>query len=343
MSTSDQARSSTVRESTSSAPDPSPPSAQEGVSAWDVFKGVALIPMLIWPWVFFAIAFDRPDGLALNSTAENIVQRNPVDTTWVVTNIANVSAFLVTFLFQSAVKTFLVVLVTSEPTKIFRVAFVSAAKAPSQSGALWLWANRRYLWLVRSGKWGKWILLAILLLVYIALFFLILGGFTSLLTPRPIQRSSTLSGTELDFTSDDPNCLLWFDQNTPSDDADCKWTDYNGFSFSQCLNLNQMVDILESGQTNIRSSIPNNNHTATFDQLGGLQFSTPIRGVLPNGPEGVPGFDTLSRSPLTDGAVNSAISFDYTINLQGVASNVTCAYTPDSPIIIWDLPGREWA
>ncbi|KDQ53385.1 hypothetical protein JAAARDRAFT_49841 [Jaapia argillacea MUCL 33604] len=307
----------------SSTCDPSPetPPAQ-GASMWDVCKGVAIIPMLIWPWVFFAVAFHSPDGLALNPTVQNITRRNGVETTWVVTNIANVSAFLVTFLFQSAVKTFLVILVASEPTKISRVAFVSAAKTPSQS------VGEVDSPCTRASHIHCVILLG-------------LGWIHESVNAATYSMGGTLGGMELDFTSDESECLLWFDQNAPSTDLDCRWKDYNGFSFSQCLDLSQMVDILESGQNNIHSSIANNNDTATFDQLGGVQFATPIRGVLPNGPDGIPGFDTLSKSPLTDGTVNSALSFEYTLNLQGIATNVSCAYTADSPVVIWELTGKE--
>jgi hypothetical protein len=54
--------------------------------------------------------------------------------------------------------------------------------------------------------------------------------------------------------------------------------------------------------------------------------------VLPNGPKGIPVFDTLSNSLfsswLSDVSAGSALSYDYTLELQGVSNNVTCGYTP---------------
>jgi hypothetical protein len=53
----------------------------------------------------------------------------------------------------------------------------------------------------------------------------------------------------------------------------------------------------------ILSLLSNNTESFAFSQLGakdGLHFFGPLRGVLPIGPNGVPAFDTLSNSPLSD-------------------------------------------
>ena len=80
----------------------------------------------------------------------------------------------------------------------------------------------------------------------------------------------------------------------------------------------------------------NNSQSLTFSQLGnddGLHFLGSIRGVLPIGPNGVPAFDTLQSSPFSDPVLREAmLSYNYTLNLQGLTSNVSCIYDTESPI-----------
>ena len=50
--------------------------------------------------------------------------------------------------------------------------------------------------------------------------------------------------------------------------------------------------------------------------------------MLPLGPNGVPAFDTLAPSPISGAAGKLDLSYNYTLDLQGMSSNVTCAYPP---------------
>jgi len=69
-----------------------------------------------------------------------------------------------------------------------------------------------------------------------------------------------------------------------------------------------------------------------------MHFLGPIRGVLPLGPDGVASLNTLQRSPFdTNAAV--MISYNYTLNQQGFASDITCEYDEQSPIIFAPVPG----
>ena len=75
----------------------------------------------------------------------------------------------------------------------------------------------------------------------------------------------------------------------------------------------------------------------SFSQLGGqdgLHFLGPIRGVLPIGPNGVPAFDTLGRpSPFSNNKTAAGIiSYNYTLEHQGLTSGVSCSYADQSPI-----------
>ena len=76
----------------------------------------------------------------------------------------------------------------------------------------------------------------------------------------------------------------------------------------------------------------NNTEILTFDQLGGLHFQGSVQGILPIGPNGVSAFDTLAPSPLSKPEVaGGMISYDYTLNHQGLTSNVSCSYAPTRP------------
>ena len=84
--------------------------------------------------------------------------------------------------------------------------------------------------------------------------------------------------------------------------------------------------------------VSDNSQTLTFSQLGaddGLHFLGSIRGVLPIGPNGVQATlnNSLEYSPLSDPAISPGIiSYDYTFNHQGLASNISCNYEPTTPI-----------
>jgi len=112
--------------------------------------------------------------------------------------------------------------------------------------------------------------------------------------------------------------------------------------YTSCLGENQLVDVLESGRGNILSLLSNNLESLTFSQLGaddGLHFLGPIRGVLPIGSNGVPAFDTLDSSPLSDPKLKEAmLSYNYTLDLQGLHTNVKCAYDNQSHVVFDAVP-----
>jgi len=115
-----------------------------------------------------------------------------------------------------------------------------------------------------------------------------------------------------------------------------------------------MVDVLEAGRGNVSKErsilsnflsillaqileiISNNSQSLTFSQLGGkdgLHFLGSIRGVLPMGPDGVPAFDTLGHSPFSSSEIVAGMrAYNYTLNHQGLASNISCSYQTTSPI-----------
>ena len=131
--------------------------------------------------------------------------------------------------------------------------------------------------------------------------------------------------------------------------------------YTNCLGENQMVDVLEAGRGNVsqklellnkKSLIPrpsqilelisNNSQSLDFSQLSqdGLHFLGSIRGVLPIGPNGVPAFNTLQPSPFDNPKIVAAMtSYNYTLDHQGLTSNVSCRYETETPVTVSGIPG----
>lgn len=64
--------------------------------------------------------------------------------------------------------------------------------------------------------------------------------------------------------------------------------------------------------------------------------------MLPNGPNGIPAFNTLDEAsnPYFSGATTaSQPSYNYTLELQGMSTEVTCKYDTESPVIAEKLRG----
>jgi hypothetical protein len=80
-------------------------------------------------------------------------------------------------------------------------------------------------------------------------------------------------------------------------------------------------------------ALTDSNETTTFTQLGGLHFQGPNHGVLPVGPNGIVAFGNLDPGPEEN--YLTAITYNYTLSLQGLAAGVDCQYTDaPSPVLV---------
>ena len=88
----------------------------------------------------------------------------------------------------------------------------------------------------------------------------------------------------------------------------------------------------------------NNSESRILGQFGSnssLRFLGPTRGALPIGPNGIRGLGALQPSPLSNAGKNTAIlSYNYTFDHQGLTSNISCTYDPESPIIFSAIPNN---
>lgn len=72
----------------------------------------------------------------------------------------------------------------------------------------------------------------------------LMSSTTTLLTPTSFNRTAVLTGTELDFSSTDAECLSWFEDFT----LECGWKFYKYMAYSECLGGSRVVDLLEAGR-----------------------------------------------------------------------------------------------
>ena len=92
--------------------------------------------------------------------------------------------------------------------------------------------------------------------------------------------------------------------------------------------------------------ISNNSESLVLRELGAnfsLRFLGPTRGIIPIGPNGIPGLGILQPSPLSDAETNPAIlSYNYTLNHQGLTGNISCIYDTQSPIRFSAVPNNTF-
>ncbi|KAF9460972.1 hypothetical protein BDZ94DRAFT_1168647 [Collybia nuda] len=281
----------------------------------------SIIIMVVWPWVFYGVVKQK-DGIVMSPSLTKIVQKHPQDVDYFVTAIASAISFLIGYLFQTSVTKLAQNWMVLKETDVFRLAFFSALRHQN-----FIWSLGTLPSVFKSAtKLG----LVFTVLLYIGTFVLITPGLTALLHPQMIVRHANLTGTEIDFSSSNPDCLDWFNNDNVLLEA-CGWSVFNGFKYTTCFGENQMVDALESGRNNILSISSNNTESIGFTQLDGVHFLGPMKGVMPRGPNGLSAFgESLSHWPDTASVIPN--SYNYTLHLQGLKNNVNCRYDTQNPI-----------
>jgi hypothetical protein len=72
-------------------------------------------------------------------------------------------------------------------------------------------------------KQGRRLAVIALLFLSLAALALIPSGTAGLLAPVRFNKTSALTGSEVDFTSIDPDCVQWMEQTLSNYDYDCSW------------------------------------------------------------------------------------------------------------------------
>ncbi|KAJ2925285.1 hypothetical protein H1R20_g11830, partial [Candolleomyces eurysporus] len=296
----------------------------------DLLLAFGIILLIVWPWAVFAVIKGK-NGVQMYGPLADIYHEYPHEVAIVVTQLGTINRLAATFLLGKVVVRFGQELIASAHRERVTVFGVSALLAFRHMSLVWGWGQFRQL---AKGK-SRFIVIALLLLCLAALS-MIPSGTAGLITPGEFNKTAELSGTELDFFSEDTLCLAWLEANKVRNN--CDWTSFGGTQYTTCLGENQMFDVLDSGRTNMLSVIGIQNQTSSLNQLGaegGIRFLGSVKGILPNGPDGVPAFNSLepSMNPFANPSIRRGmVSYNYTLIQQGLESTISCIYDTSSPI-----------
>jgi len=140
----------------------------------------------------------------MNDYLAKSVMEHPHSTNFVVTLIANLVCLLTSYLFSCAVIRFAQEWIAkSEIITVFDVSFISGL---GHQALPW---NFKEIKQLLVGKRAKHVSLVGICL---SAFALIPSGVTSLITPVPFKKNAAFQVNEIDFSSNDPDCLDWLDK-----------------------------------------------------------------------------------------------------------------------------------
>ena len=151
----------------------------------------------------------------MNNHLANVAQNHPHTTTYLITFISSIISLIIGELFSLAVIRFAQELVTyRKPTQPFYMTVLLALRHQT-----WPWGksveNAKYL--MTKDRW--WPAVSVILCALI--FPHLTSSTATLLTPTSFNRTAVLTGTELDFSSTDAECLSWFENNPMN--GSCGW------------------------------------------------------------------------------------------------------------------------
>ena len=168
--------------------------------------------MLVWPWIFWGVVWSQ-HGIQMNEHIAKVVLENPQGTTFFITFLGNITSVIVSILFSSAIIRFSQEMVERKGVTVFDVSMLSAFRYQR-----WPWGMADLNRLFVRTQWLR----MVLIVGCIAAFGFVPSSVTSLITPVPFNRMALLNGTELDFSSIDPDCINWFTANPIHNNCDWK-------------------------------------------------------------------------------------------------------------------------
>ena len=179
----------------------------------DILLLFGIFIMLIWPWIFFGVVWAKK-GIQMNNHVAQVAQKNPHATTYFISFISSIISVAVTTSFSLAIVRFTQELVThNKPTRPFHLTVLLGFRHQTWPWGI-SWKDVKYLMAER--RWP----LAILVVVCILTFPQLISSTTSLITPGPFNRIANFTGTELNFSSNDTDCLAWFKAHPRSNNCD---------------------------------------------------------------------------------------------------------------------------
>ena len=163
--------------------------------------------MLVWPWIFFGVVWAK-GGLQMNNHLSKVVRYYPQATTYLITFICNIISLIIGELFSLSIIRFAQEFVTYRtPSRPFHLRVLLALRHQT-----WPWGKsvKNVKYLMTKDRW----LPAVSVIICALIFPHLTSSTTTLLTPTSFNRTAALTGTEVDFSSIDAECLAWF-ENSP--------------------------------------------------------------------------------------------------------------------------------
>ncbi|KAJ2928513.1 hypothetical protein H1R20_g8586, partial [Candolleomyces eurysporus] len=176
------------------------------ISIKDVLLLICVLFLLLWPWVVLGL-FSVSGGIQMPNGAAEYVVENPQLVSAFVTFIGTLNRVAATFLFGCAITRYgQEFIANNDEDKAITVFGVSALMAFRHMSVVWGLSD----WKAIVGK-GQRSLLVFLLFAALGGFAAIPSGTASLISPSSFIKSQIkeLEGWELDFTSQDRECVLW--------------------------------------------------------------------------------------------------------------------------------------
>jgi len=161
--------------------------------------------MTIWPWIFFGVLREL-GGVPFDHKMTTIVHGNPKDTAYLVTAVISFISLSLSHLHSTAVTKIVMKRIVLKPTTISLISFFTALKNHELDHSA-----------IPQARSAHFIITAL----YTGIFTFATPGFTALLLPAPFNRTVHLTGTELDFASNDIDCIDWFKNHTIP--TSCDW------------------------------------------------------------------------------------------------------------------------
>ena len=166
--------------------------------------------MLTWPWILVAIAQSR-GGLVASPGIAAFVKANPQSVTFLATLTGTLFSVLAAILFSSAIVRFSQKWIARrQEVDIFHLSFFMTLR------------YQFFPWGISdvSTMASKWYLIMVVA-ACILVFNFIPSSLSALMTPTLLNKTESLTGTELDFSSNNPDCFAWFNSFPPNDN--CGW------------------------------------------------------------------------------------------------------------------------
>ncbi|THV03058.1 hypothetical protein K435DRAFT_962715 [Dendrothele bispora CBS 962.96] len=274
--------------------------------------------LLFGPWVFY-IEIKRKGGLYAFESLARLMVDHPHTVTFTATLVSDLIAIAMLYCFGVAVS-YASKCETSKKTKmsVMSLSFYWALAAQNKP---WPFPDVR-----KNSVAGRLLIIIPILIIIYGLSPTLVSGINSIVTPVDIGVSGQLRVSELDFFSNSPDCVQWFnDRSAENFTNSCKWNRTRGVWYTTCLAENQRMDVVEAGRSRLNfdsSGMNTSQNIASFAQLHGLRFQGPIRGVIPKGPNGMPG--PLEDSLQTGSFEGFPTGYSYTLEAQGIQTSVEC-------------------